>query len=162
MTPTSLPRFCLIACSASKGPVAAPAAELYRGDVFRKALAWAQREAYTEVAILSARHGLVPLHQVVEPYDASLTTATLQERRRWAAHVLASLLECWPLAKGCKVTFMAGRRYTEPLVELLIAAAPRTEVHRPLAGLGIGHQKAWLAHRLRAGGGTGAARQTKR
>lgn len=159
MTPTSLPRYCLIACSASKGPVAAPAAELYRGDVFRKALTWAHREAYTEVAILSARHGLVPLHQVVEPYDASLTTATLQERRRWAACVLASLLECWPLAaEACEVTFVAGRRYTEPLVELLIAAAPRTEVRRPLAGLGIGHQKAWLAHRLRAGGGTGAAR----
>jgi hypothetical protein len=148
---TSVPRYCLIACSATKAAVAAPAADLYRGDLFRKALTWAQREAYTEMAILSARHGVVPLHQVVEPYDDSLTTATLLERRRWAARVLASLLERWPLAGGCEVTFMAGRRYTEPLVELLMAAAPRTEVRRPLAGLGIGQQKAWLANRLQGG-----------
>jgi hypothetical protein len=158
MTPTTLPRYCLIACSATKAAVAAPAADLYQGDLFRKALAWAQRQAYTEVAILSARHGLVPLHQVVEPYDDSLTTAPMLERRRWAAHVLASLLQRWPLVEACEVTLMAGRRYTEPLVALLMAAAPRTQVHRPLAGLGIGQQKAWLAERLQGG----VTRQNKR
>jgi hypothetical protein len=152
MTSTSLPRYCLIACSRTKAPVAAPAASLYRGDLFQKSLTWAQREDYTEVAILSARHGVVPLHQVVEPYDDSLTTATMLQRRRWAAHVLATLQEHW-LAEACEVTFMAGRRYTEPLVALLMAAAPRTQVRRPLAGLGIGQQKAWLAHRLRLQGG---------
>lgn len=115
MAPTSLPRFCLIACSASKGPVATPAAELYRGDVFRKALAWAQREAYTEVAILSARYGLVPLHQVVEPYDASLTTATLQQRWRWAAHVLA------PRRRGLR-----GHVHGRPALH----RAPRRAAHR--------------------------------
>lgn len=151
MTPTTLPRYCLIACSATKAPVAAPAASLYRGDLFQKSLAWAQREAYTEVAILSARHGLLPLHQVVEPYDDSLTTTPMLERRRWAARVLASLLERWPLAEACEVTCLAGRRYTEPLVALLMAAAPRTQVRRPLAGLGIGRQKAWLAHHLQGG-----------
>lgn len=108
MTPTPLPRFCLIACSATKAAAAAPAADLYRGDLFRKALAWARRDAYDEVAILSARHGLVPLHQMLQPYDDSLTVATLQERRRWAARVLASLQERWPLAQACAVTFLAG------------------------------------------------------
>jgi len=151
MTSTSLPRYCLIACSATKAPVAAPAASLYRGDLFRKALAWAQRGGFTEVAVLSAKHGLVPLHQVVEPYDDSLTSATMLERRRWAARVLASLQQRWPLAEACEVTLMAGRLYTEPLVALLMAAAPRTHVRRPLAGLGIGQQKAWLANRLRGG-----------
>jgi len=149
MTPPPLPRYCLIACSGTKAAAASPAADLYQGDLFSKSLAWARRQGCTEVAILSAKHGLVPLDQLVEPYDESLVKATLAQRRRWAEGVLASLQQRWPLvAQACEVTLLAGRRYTEPLIELIREAAPGTLIRRPLAGLGIGQQKAWLANQL--------------
>jgi hypothetical protein len=142
-------RYALIACSGSKAAAAAPAAQLYQGDLFRKSLAWAQRQGCAEVAILSARHGLLPLDQVVAPYDERLVQATLPQRRRWAERVLAQLLQRWPLGEACELVFLAGRRYAEPLVELIHAAAPHTQIRRPLAGRGIGSQKGWLARQLR-------------
>lgn len=145
-----LPRFCLIACSGTKAAAAAPALRLYQGDLFVKSLAWALRQRFADVAILSAKHGLVSLDQVVAPYNESLTSATRAARRRWADGVLAGLLERWPLVSTpCEITFLAGRRYTEPLIEVLLAAAPGTLVQRPLSGLGIGQQKAWLTSQLR-------------
>ena len=151
MTPPPLPRYCLIACSGTKAATAAPAAQIYHGDLFVKSLAWARCQRFVEVAILSAKHGLVPLNQMVEPYDESLVKAILAKRRRWAEGVLASVQQRWPLvAQACEITLLAGRRYTEPLIEMVQEAAPSTLIRRPLAGLGIGQQKAWLANQLRA------------
>lgn len=150
MTTPPLPHYCLIACSGTKAAAAAPAAQIYRGDLFVKSLAWARLQGCTEVAILSAKHGLTPLDHLVEPYDESLIKAPMPQRRRWAEGILASLQQRWSLAtQACEITCLAGLRYTEPLIEMIQEAAPGTLIRRPLAGLGIGQQKAWLANQLR-------------
>jgi hypothetical protein len=77
----------LVGCVKRKGPVAAPAGELYVSPLF------AGRRRFVEAScdrwfILSARHGLVDPDEVVEPYDESLVAAGVGERHAWAERVL--------------------------------------------------------------------------
>lgn len=78
----------LVACGKRKQDHPAPAAELYCGDLFRKACAYA-RFAYDDWFILSAKHGLVPPDTILAPYDLSLRHLNARERREWADRVLA-------------------------------------------------------------------------
>lgn len=63
-----------IACGESKLDRAAPAGELYTSDAFKKnleaALALVDGDR-SRVFVISAKHGYLPLDQVVDPYEAS-------------------------------------------------------------------------------------------
>ncbi len=64
----------VIPCCANKTAGAAPAEKLYDSDHFRFTLRAAQARAEVigaRVWVLSARHGLVPLDRVIEPYDVT-------------------------------------------------------------------------------------------
>lgn len=61
----------LIACSAAKLPSPAPARDLYQGQLFRAARAWAEAHADAWY-ILSALHHVLDPAEVVEPYNLSL------------------------------------------------------------------------------------------
>jgi hypothetical protein len=74
----------VIPCAADKLPTAALAIDLYASSNFRHVLnsarvtAVADAEYFghdTKVMILSARHGLVDLGQVIEPYDTKMGDA---------------------------------------------------------------------------------------
>lgn len=66
----------LIACGASKRAQPSPAAELYTGSLFRSSLQWARSVAPDDrIRIISAKHGLVALNQVLMPYDVRLGQA---------------------------------------------------------------------------------------
>lgn len=70
----------MLACSASKGSVAAPAVDLYRGVMFetlRAHLPTGDDEPI--LMILSAKHGLLFGHDVIEPYDQCLTRELAKE-----------------------------------------------------------------------------------
>ncbi len=65
----------VIPCCANKTASAAPAEKLYDSDHFRFTLRAAQARAKQiggQVWVLSARHGLVPLNRVLEPYDVTV------------------------------------------------------------------------------------------
>lgn len=63
----------IIPCGASKLPTAAPAAELYTGSMFQDALRTARTMTTDEnIRILSAKHGLVRLDHVLEPYEMKM------------------------------------------------------------------------------------------
>ncbi len=67
----------IISCTDAKADQAAPAADLYQGRNFGHSLAAALAETDQDadrVFILSARHGLVRLDQVLAPYDETLAT----------------------------------------------------------------------------------------
>jgi hypothetical protein len=129
-------RLILIACSKAKLPHAAPAAQLYQGDLFRKARALAERLGWPW-AVLSARHGVVLPQHWLAPYNDTLTAATREQRAAWNRMVLQQLGERarQPLA------VIAGRQYRGWTAGLDVAV--------PLAGLGIGKQKARLAEMLK-------------
>jgi hypothetical protein len=65
--------YVIIPCGAAKGPVAAPIEELYTGSMFRDALTTA-RQMFTDdrIFVLSAKHGLMPLGTVIEPYEQQI------------------------------------------------------------------------------------------
>lgn len=66
--------FFIIPCGGAKLETASKARDLYVGQMFRNtiAAALAQCEAGDEVLILSAKHGLVRLDDVLDPYEQTI------------------------------------------------------------------------------------------
>lgn len=133
-------RIGLIACCGAKLPLAAPARDLYRSDLFRKSLSWAGVSC-DQSMVLSAKYGLVEMGRVIEPYDETLNELPLARRQVWAEGVWTSLQE--RLLPDDHVVILAGLRYREYLIPKLEAAGVQFSV--PMAGMGIGMQKQWLA-----------------
>ena len=125
----------LVACGAAKLPHAACAADLYTGDLFRKSRAWAERYGHCWL-ILSAKHGLLPPGAWIEPYDETLTTKSPAELAEWGRRVSHQ----WVHDDSRPVVILAGRRYRQ--------WCDGRGYSVPMAGLGIGQQKAWLKARL--------------
>lgn len=128
----------LIACSAAKCDRTTTAADLYRGDFFNKAVAYARHALQGAFAILSAKHGLLDPEDIVAPYDQRLGGAAA--RREWAVDVHDALYEQF----GEETTFvlLCGKDYA--------AAAEGFDVESPLAGLGLGDKKGWLRRAVAA------------
>jgi len=127
----------LISCGSEKLDRPAKAADLYTGPLFKLQLELARHWAKDkDIRILSAKHGVVALDQVVEPYDQMLTGAPAHVRREWEWKVVQQLRE-----------FMPDRRY-----DRIVGLLPRAYAHfhsvtprlLPLKGLGIGHRKQLL------------------
>lgn len=119
----------LIACSARKLAHAAPAKELYQGDLFKKQRAWIEKAGH-RWAILSAKHGLVQPDDIIEPYEQALKNMTRAENIRWALRTNQQLREA----------------YGNPVILALVGLPYRRALHGfvthcPTARMGIGLQK---------------------
>lgn len=136
------PPLVLVACCATKRPRRALAADLYVSDLFRKSRAYAEQLGPWRV--LSARHHLVRPDQTLAPYNQRLDMMTPAERRSWAA-LVANLIRVQGFA-GRRIVMLAGDLYRRDLIPHLTALD--CEVSVPMIGLGIGHQKQWLAQQL--------------
>jgi hypothetical protein len=120
----------LVACCGPKLPYAAPAKELYQSDLFRKSRAYAEQHGEGWL-ILSAEHGVVHPEATLAPYDKTLKTMPANERRAWADKVRAQL------DTSDRYTVLAGNDYCGWMNDEFDTA-------RPMEGLGIGQQLAWL------------------
>lgn len=141
-----IPTLCLVGCSKTKLRRAAPARELYCSALFRLCRRWAEQHA-DAWAILSAHHGLVEPHEVIEPYDT-----TVAQRRPYGGPPLSpkefgfwlyAQVQAWRSRyamppRAPRLIVLAGRDYWRWLVE------HRLEIHVPLDGLGIGERLRWL------------------
>lgn len=99
----------LVACGKAKLDRAAPARDLYIGNLFRAARAHVEAASYDTWYILSAKHHLVHPDTVIAPYDYRLPKR-------------ASVREAWARAVDCDLrdprlgnlgTFMQQRRRVE-------------------------------------------------
>jgi hypothetical protein len=133
----------LVSCVKKKNPVPMPARELYSSNWFRKASAYAEREA-DEWYILSAKYGLVEPDTVVEPYDQTLNRMPASARRAWAKCVFADLHRV--LQPGDHVMILAGERYRENLLGPIREMGCSIEI--PMKGLGSYTQVSWLKKQL--------------
>lgn len=138
-----MPHLALIACASRKQDRPAPARHLYRSDLFDKSIRYAENLGADRIYILSAKHGLLPLDQVTEPYDVTLNRMKSADRRAWAERVLRQLTEVADLQRD-RFTLLAGQRYREHILPHLC----RAEV--PLHGLPIGKQLSFLKAKLEA------------
>ena len=130
-----------IACVGTKLNNPAPAEELYISPLFKKALAYARTLQADRIYILSALYGLVPLTQVIAPYNKTLLKMSRGQREQWAQLVFDQLALEGVHPYQCTATFLAGVRYREQLAPLFQSASV------PMRGLGIGKQLAWLTQK---------------
>lgn len=129
----------LVSCVSAKLEQKACAQDLYVSDWFRKARRYVEASGHPWY-ILSAKYGLVPPLQKIAPYERTLNTMTIAERRTWALGVLRELTTTVP--KLSKVVFLAGERYREFLQQSLRGRGITVSI--PMKGLKIGEQLSWL------------------
>ena len=104
--------------------------------MFKKSRAWAEANN-ADWAILSALHGVISPEMTIEPYDTALSGAPPTARAAWADRVKNQLMNAG-LREGDTVTVLAGNDYCG-----WNHGVP-FRVNRPMQGLGIGQQLAWL------------------
>lgn len=132
----------LVSCVSQKLSEPAPARLLYRSEWFTKVRTLIEpRKA--DWFILSALYGLVAPDSCIAPYEKTLNTAGVAERRAWAENVRQQLSP--HLIGRRRVVIFAGQRYREFLVPALLRDGYEVDV--PMANLRIGEQLAWLAAR---------------
>jgi hypothetical protein len=126
----------IIPCGGQKLATPAPASQIYTGTYFKLCLKFArQLTPDFDIRILSAKHGLLRLEQVISPYDQRMTSALSWA---WVHHIRRSSPQ---------------KMLQEPAVVSLCTGYYRRAVSTvwpharfPLHGLGgIGKQQQWLA-----------------
>ena len=133
----------LLSCVAQKRTNPAPARDLYISSWFQKARSYADRTGLPWF-VLSAKYGLVHPDKVLAPYELTLNTMRVADRRRWASGVLAQME---PRLEGANsVVFLAGLRYREFLGPALQRLG--VDVSVPMERLRIGEQLKWLTREL--------------
>ncbi|MEZ4600728.1 MAG: hypothetical protein R2940_13145 [Syntrophotaleaceae bacterium] len=134
-------RIVLISCVSQKQTSRSLAKNLYVSPLFRLSLRYAQLLTPDGIFILSAKYGLVELDDDLDPYDQTLNTMKVQERKEWAAAVLAQLAKRADLKRDHFV-FLAGDKYRK----YLLAQLSFYEI--PMRGLTIGRQLQFLKQDL--------------
>jgi hypothetical protein len=120
---------CIVSCTAHKRDVPLPAENLYSSDLFFKSRRFAQAN-FDSWLILSAKHGLVPPGQVVEPYDRNLSSLSKAERAALSELVIhqASRMSL----EQMMVTSICGEDYEHLLLESGIKFVRRPEFALPI------------------------------
>lgn len=128
-------------CGATKAAVPRPAGQLYTGGYHRLTLRAAHALTTSDnIRIVSGRHGLLPLDQVIAPYDLRLG-----QPGSISADHLEDQADQQGLLGHPNVVILAGRDYTR------LSQQVWPHARTPLAGTrGIGEQQHRLA-RIAAG-----------
>ncbi|MEN6385912.1 MAG: DUF6884 domain-containing protein [Phycisphaerales bacterium] len=132
----------LISCVKTKLAIATKAKDLYTSDLFRKNYQYALTLDPDMIFILSAKYGLLSPETMIEPYEMTLNTMKLADRKRWSTIVLNELSKHTDL-KNDKFVFLCGQKYRE----FLLSDMCNYEI--PMEGLTNGRQKQWLKEKLK-------------
>lgn len=144
--------YVVLGCSSSKLDGCHYAQHLYKGELFRLGQAWisAALGGTSGYYILSAKHGLLAPCDSVESYDETLFDR--RDDRRWFADKVLSQIASGKTGAdrprllgdfgqpGTSVILLCPERYGG-----WTSSVEGLTVYRPMAGLGIGHQKQKLA-----------------
>lgn len=135
----------LISCTKRKKSKPCKAYEMYStSQLFRRAYAYATT-SYDQVAILSAKHGLLLPNDWIEPYDLTLKDLNKKQRMMWAERVYKQMREKLGLENLRDVYFHCGISYREFLISRLEKHG--IACHVPLHGRRYGEQLAWYDSR---------------
>ncbi len=132
----------LISCVSQKLDYKSKAKDLYISALFKKNMAYAAKLQPDKIYILSAKYGLLGLDDEIEPYDLTLNTMKIKEKKEWADNVLEQLKQVEDIS-DTNFIFLAGVNYRKYLVEHM----PNYEV--PMEGLPIGKQLQYLKEHLK-------------
>jgi len=127
----------LLSCGKRKKAFRAKARDLYDGALFRKMLEYAQRHNADAIFILSAKHGLLNLDDVLDPYEQTLNSMSSAEVKAWAERVLQKLSQRADVERD-HFTILASERYRRHIIPHLHHCCV------PMEGLRIGQQLRFL------------------
>lgn len=130
----------LVSCVKSKRGIRAKARDLYTSTLFQGARAYAEATG-APWYILSSRYGLVHPEEVIAPYEYTLNTLGVADRRAWAERVMDKLRPI--IGQRKHIVLVAGARYREFLIEPLKRMGLKIVV--PMEGLRLGEQLEWLS-----------------
>lgn len=133
----------LVGCSGPKLKQPAPARQLYTSQLFRATLALAEQR-HDVVYVISAKHELVTLDQVIEPYDLTMSDVAKEWRIVWGLRVWGSILHRHQ-GVDRKVFVYAGKDYVRPIER---AGFHQATFHEPLAKMQVGQRLQWLKQQL--------------
>ena len=132
----------LVACTARKEDKAMPVEKLYsKSPLFRYAVAFCKRN-YNAVYALSSKHGLLPLTEVVEPYDEALSNKLRGDFKDWMRLVAEQIIKTIP--EGSELYFHAGIRHRRVISFL----EEKYKCFEPMKGITIGKQLKFYKERL--------------
>lgn len=137
----------LVSCTKSKREQAVEPADLYmESTFFRKARQYVERK-HDSWYILSAKHHLLePDGPEIEPYEETLSGASVQKKRDWSETVHRQLRDEGLLSDENQLVFHAGRDYYDELLPLLESEPVETKI--PTDGLRFGETLAWYNDHL--------------
>lgn len=140
----------LISCTKKKQICACRAEEMYSvSNLFRKELAYAKTLTNpNNIYILSAKHGLLHLEDIIEPYNQTLNGQSINSIKLWSKMVFEQLEQKMDLC-SIEIVFLAGKNYRKQLIPLLRKKYPNTSISVPTEGMGIGVQLKYYSERLR-------------
>lgn len=127
-----MPTIGLISCTNRKKAYRCKAGEMYTESPWFK-LAYELATLVTDrIYILSAKHGLLPAEQEIDPYNEGLQDKSPRERRQWNDRVVESLRGVSDFSHD-DYLIIAGRDYYENLLPQL------KRIWVPLKGKGLYH-----------------------
>lgn len=137
----------LVSCTKSKREEAAKPADLYmESTFFRKAREYAEAN-HDSWYILSAKHYLLdPDGPPIEPYEKTLSGASVDTKREWSRTIYDQLQREGLLTDGNRLVFHAGRDYYDELLPLLDELPVETKT--PTDGLRYGETLAWYNEQI--------------
>lgn len=133
-------RVALIGCSSRKAKSAGPARQLYTGQLFKAAMAYAEAEGLRPL-IVSGLHGLIAPTTIVEPYDYSLADQKKAERERVQGKIAGQLVQALE-GKDIELVSLLGNVYHQAVTEADL------EHDRPMVGMDLFAQRAWLKEQV--------------
>ena len=109
----------LLMCGKNKLSHKAKARDLYTSHRFQKSIEYAKTLTdYSNIYVLSAKHGLLGLEQEILPYDISIYEMSVQEKKTWADMVFDSLNKVTNI-KQDKYIFLTDDDYSENIILFL-------------------------------------------
>lgn len=137
----------LVSCTKRKKESAAKPKDLYEPSaLFRKAREYVEQN-HDEWYVLSAKHHMLnPEGPAIEPYDETLTSTGVDDRRSWSQTVIEQLEDRELLVEDNTLVIHAGAAYYDELRPLLDPEPVDIEI--PTEGLRMGETLAWYNERI--------------
>lgn len=101
-----------LSCVSEKEDHRCKAKDMYISPLFKKSFQVAQKMHPDKIYILSAKHYLLGLNDVIEPYNLTLNDMGVEERQKWADKVI-DIMKKKHINFSEKTYFFAGNNYIE-------------------------------------------------
>jgi len=131
----------LLSCTKSKLDKPSQAQNLYSASpMFQKTLEYGKALHPDKMFILSAKHHLVPLTKVLEPYDKTLKEMSKDEKEKWGEEVYKQMKQHKINPEKDTFIMLTGSEYMKPLTKYI----PEEHMETPMEGKRFGERLKWL------------------